>query len=87
MISYILKMIVIFNIVGLSELIRRQSGLKGLYTASTTFSREFGASVLCTNCRFYTGMVDLLMLLRSGAASHVVVRLAVLVGVILSSKP
>ena len=34
-------MVGIFNIVGFSELIRRQSGLKGLYTASRTFKRRF----------------------------------------------
>ena len=34
-------MVGIFNILGFSELIRRQSGLKGLYTASRTFKRRF----------------------------------------------
>ena len=34
-------MVGIFNMLSFSELIRRQSGLKGLYTASTTFKRRF----------------------------------------------
>ena len=34
-------MVGIFNILGFSERICRQSGLKGLYTASRTFKRRF----------------------------------------------